>query len=312
MRIPLVHAPSPLRRTARPLALAAVLAGCGAQDLANTWELDRLRVLAIAAEPAELVPGETAALRSLVYVPTDAAFGTGLWIGCLPSGATDFGCGGDADALTALSALDPENATPAELAAAFAAAQEAGLLGIDPFFPPTFTAPTDALDGLSEQEQAEGLSAVINLTVVEAERANGEDPDVELVYKRVPVSRATTPNHNPELTGWRVDGAPWPADAGPMPVKAGATLRLQPVLAEASIETYTYLTTEGVQEDRVEQPFFLWYTEAGDFDQALSLYPEEAVEWTAPDTLGVEGIIAVVVHDRRGGMGWRSIPFVVE
>jgi hypothetical protein len=298
-------------RTAR-CATALLLGGCGAQDLANTWELDRLRVLAIAAEPAELRPGETTALRSLVYVPTGATFGTGIWIGCLPSAADNFGCGSDSSALESLAELDPATATPEELAAALEAAREAGLLGIDPFFPPTWTAPTDALDGLDPRQQAEGISAVINLTVTEGERADGAEPDLELVYKRVPVSLSPTPNHNPTITGWRVDGEPWSEGEGPLPVRSGATLSIEPILSADSLEAYTYENTAGEVEDREEEPFFTWFTEAGDFDQALSLYPEVAVEWTAPEALDTEALIVAVARDRRGGMAWRTLQVVVQ
>ena len=176
-----------LRRRAARCATALLLSGCGAQDLANTWELARLRVLAIAAEPAELRPGETTALRSLVYVPTGATFGTGIWIGCLPSAADSFGCGGDSSALESLAELDPATATPEELAAALETAREAGLLGIDPFLPPTWTAPTDALDGLDPFPSRRQVRIAKQRTtgLAEADQARAllaampPDPDVE-------------------------------------------------------------------------------------------------------------------------------------
>lgn len=306
---------APKPHTARlgpALIAAAALTGCGAENLSQSWQLDRLRVLAIAAEPAELSPGETAALRSLVYVPAGATLGTGIWIGCLPSAADDFGCGGDAEALDALAALDPATATPEELAAALDAARAAGLLGIDPFFPPSWTAPIDALDGLDDRAQAEGLSAVINLTVAEAEPEGGGEPDLELVYKRVPVSRSDTPNHNPTITGWLIDGEPWSEAEGPLRVRSGATLSIAPVLSADSIEAYTYQTTAGAVEAREEAPYFNWFAEAGDFDQPLSLYPLEAVEWTAPEALEGPAQLVTVAHDRRGGMAWRTLSIAVE
>jgi hypothetical protein len=144
------------------------------------------------------------------------------------------------------------------------------------------------------------------------ERADGAEPDLELVYKRVPVSLSPTPNHNPTITGWRVDGEPWSEGEGPLPVRSGATLSIEPILSADSLEAYTYENTAGEVEDREEEPFFTWFTEAGDFDQALSLYPEVAVEWTAPEALDTEALIVAVARDRRGGMAWRTLQVVVQ
>jgi hypothetical protein len=211
----------------------------------------------------------------------------------------------------AYAALDPATATPEELAAALEAAKEAGLIGLEPFLPPRWVAPPNALEGLSAQEAREGVSALVNLSVASSGPDAGED-DLELVYKRVPVSLATTPNHNPLLIGLAVDGDLRHPEAETLVVKPGAEVEIEPILSPDTIEDYVYITTDGEEEQRTEEPYFTWYAEGGGFEQAISLYPDSARAWTAPETVGFEGVIAVVVRDRRGGMHWTQLQVRVE
>lgn len=304
-------APTPPLRAPAAAALALLVPGCAAAELSQTWQLDRLRVLAIQAEPAEVQPGETTRLRGLVYAPIGQAVTAQIWFGCLPTAADDFGCAVDTGALEAFAELDPATATPEELAAALAAAQDAGLIGLEPLLPPQWTAPLDALDGLSDAEAEEGVSAIMNLTVTAADQSAGEE-DLELVYKRVPVSRAATPNNNPLLIGLAVDGDLRHPDAETLVVRPGEEVELEPILSPDTIEDYQYRNTDGALEARTEEPYFTWYAEGGSFEQAISLYPDSARPWTAPESVGFEGVIAVVVRDRRGGMDWTQLKFRVE
>ena len=92
------------------------------------------------------------------------------------------------------------------------------------------------------------------------------------------------------------------------------TYVIEPLLSDGHIETYTYTSSSGEREYRTEEPYFTWYTEMGAddvadgarFDQPYSLNPYNSVEWTAPTSPGLL-TIHVVVRDRRGGMGWRSL-----
>jgi hypothetical protein len=60
------HAPAP-----RALALSLALVACGdfSEDEPQFSDLDRLRVLAVRSEPADLLPGETATLSALTFEP---------------------------------------------------------------------------------------------------------------------------------------------------------------------------------------------------------------------------------------------------
>lgn len=281
-------------RPARALLLPLVLTtGCTTIELSQDWQLDRLRILAVRAIPAEPQPGEQTTFESLLYVPPELTLEGAIWFACLPESADDFGCEIDSE-------LDPETATLEELL-------EAGFIGFEPAFPPTWTPPPEALDGLTDAEAEEGLSAIVNVTAL-PEGAE-DDSDLELAYKRVPVSRATTPNHNPELTGLLVDGALLEGDT--LIAEAGSTHTLEIVLADDAIETYTYTFDDGSTEDRTEEPYVTWYTEEGSFDQTFALAPYLDVEWTAPDTPG-EVLLLATLRDRRGGMAWLSLRAQVE
>jgi hypothetical protein len=184
----------------------------------------------------------------------------------------------------------------------------AGLIGYEPFWAPSWTPPEDALDGLSPEDQLEGVSAMINVTLLPAGAT--DESDQELAFKRVPVSLATHPNHNPEVTGLRVDGEDIRL-GGQLQATPGAVYEIEPLLSDESIESYAYVDSNGDAEERVEEPYCSWYLEGGELDMAFSLYPHTSIEWTAPDQ-AFEGMIVVVVRDRRGGMAWAQLRVRVE
>jgi hypothetical protein len=286
--------------------LLLLLPACGAETLAQSWQLDRLRVLAVAAEPAEPRPGDTVSFTSLVYTPTGVSLAGTVWFACLPQSADEFGCTLDPALLDALQ-VDPSALSPDELAELVALAQEAGLIGFEPGFAPRWPVPADALDALPDAARAEGLSAIINVTAL-PESASGAtlDPaEVEAAYKRVPVSLAATPNHNPAVDGVDIEPAVAPQD-GLHAVQPGATYTLTPRFPDSAIEEYVFINEDGAEESRTEEPYFTWYAEGGTFDQPFSLYPTSDVEWTAPDA-GFEGWVLVVMRDRRGGMAWSGL-----
>lgn len=290
----------------RPLLLPLLLPACGVETLAQSWQLDRLRVLAVAAEPAEPRPGDTVSFTSLVYAPEGVTLAGTVWFACLPTSADEFGCTLDPALLEALQ-VDPSTLSPEALAALIAEAQAAGLIGFEPGFAPRWSVPADALDALPPAAQAEGLSAIVNVTAL-PDLGDGATPtaeDVEAAYKRVPVSLAPTPNQNPRLDSIAVEPAV-EATAGVLRVEPGATYVLTPVFPDEAIEDYTFRNEDGLDETRTEEPYFTWYAEGGIFDQPFSLHPTSEVEWTAPGA-GFEGWVLAVMRDRRGGMAWSGV-----
>lgn len=294
-------------RLAAPLAAAPLAAGCGTDEVAQAWQIDRLRVLAVAAEPAEPRPGDTVTFRSLTVSPA-AGWSYTAWVACLDPQDTDLGCSLDPDLIEEVQADGEIDADE------IAALQEAGLVGVEPFLPPTWTVPEDALDGLDEDAALEGLTAFVNLAAF-PEMAEGEEldeGDVELAYKRVPVSLATTPNHNPALVGVRLDGVDVPVGTR-VAVDVGQSYAVEAVLADDAVEDYTYRNDAGEDETRTEEPYFTWYLQEGTFDQTATLYPTTEVTWTAPESPELaEQSLWVVVRDRRGGMAWQEVPLALR
>ena len=282
------------------------LVACGAESLSQSWQLDRLRILAVRAEPAEPRPGETVLFESLVYMPFGQELAGTVWFACLPDGADDFGCQIDPSIMESFSG-DLEDLSPEEQLELLKQAQEAGLIGFEPGFSPRWTAPADALDGLSEQQQLEGVSAIVNISAL-PEGAKSES-EVELAYKRLPISLASTPNQNPVVRRvllQTLKGEEVEVVDGSFVVEPGTTYELTPLLDDSSVEDYVFVNSEGQEEQRTEEPYFTWYTEMGEFDQPFSLHPYLSVQWTAPDK-AFSGLVVAVVRDRRGGMGWASI-----
>ncbi len=289
----------------------ALMLGCSSfttETLSESWRIDRLRILGVAAEPAEPRPGETVRFRSLVVTP-DEPVGAVLWLACVNGDDSSNGCAADTSIFSDVLA---DGTVSADEQAALAAA---GLIGVEPFLPPSWTIPADALDALPVEARAEGFAAFVNITAVpgniDPAAASEIDPDeVELAFKRLPISENPQPNLNPDLLHVEVDGAVV-EDGGTFEVAAGDTVEIEPVLGEGSVEAYPYLTSEGSTETRTESPWTEWYAEDGEFSQTTSLYPELAREWTAP-TEGREVRLWMVVRDRRGGMDWVTVRAEVQ
>ncbi|NOY24967.1 MAG: hypothetical protein GXP62_03755 [Oligoflexia bacterium] len=310
---------SKLRRTA--LATIALLGtACGSQGLSQAWQLDRLRILAVRAEPAEPRPGDDVSFEALYYVPDGGNIALSLWFACLPQAADDFGCtmdsSVDSSALSDLAGIDPETMTPKEQAALYQQLIDAGLIGAEPFMAPTWTAPADALDGLNDTARLEGVSAVVNITAI-PDSSTGAD-DTELAYKRLPISEASTPNHNPDITGFTIDGEPV-KPGGQIDRIWGQDVQIEPILADDAIETYLYRTADGTDEQRQEEPYVTWYAEDGSFDQPYGLYPYLTATWSPPLPQSAQAAppfisdevreitLIAVARDRRGGMGWAKL-----
>ena len=279
-----------------------LLLACSPIEVAESWQIDRMRILAIAAEPAEPRPGDKVTFSSLIVSPNQPV-ACSAWLGCSgDAGACGFG------------AL-PDSGTQDTAAAA------AGFLGVDPYLPPTWTVPETALDGLDDSQKLEGVTSMVTVIALSNCDAllqgqvddaqsllEGGKDDSEIAYKRIPVSLATTPNHNPVLTGLTVDKLPI-APGARVSLDPGETYTLEVQLAEDAVESYSYRDTSGVDETRTEAPYFSWYCQEGSFDQTNTLWDTTHVQYTTPsDPKQADQSVWVVARDRRGGMGWYELP----
>ena len=300
--------------------------GCRVDELSQRWQLDRTRILAarsivdeapdaILGTRAEGRPGETLRFESLTYSPQETPIAGMLWFACLDDGNPNDGCSVDAgDTGTAEGGAD-------------GLGTGGGVIGFEPIVAPRLPIPEDILDDIDDASRSEGISALVNIVAIpedvmddlkESDATSEAMKDVdfaslEVAFKRVPMSESLTPNHNPDIVDFVVAGQPLNGEQG-FTARVGKTYVIEPLLAEGHIETYVYQTNSGVLEYRSEEPYFSWYTELGAdstedgarFDQPFSLHPYSKAEWTAPTVPG-RILIHVVVRDRRGGMGWRSL-----
>jgi hypothetical protein len=272
------------------------------RDLPDSSTVDRPRVLAIQADPPEVEPGASVAFSALIADPFDELDGS-VWIACLDGGG--FGCPVDLAGLS-------EEPTPEEL-------QAAGVIGFTPGFEPVWQVPSDALDALTEAERLEGLSATVQVASFPAASDGGEEVDfndVEVAYKRLVVSEALTPNQNPTLSAWRVEGALVPQNSTVI-VDPGQTYDLSVELGSGSVEEYLYVNSAGEEELRTEEPYLSWYGTSGGWPRGSITVPLNGFDvpletsWTAPMETGA-GEWFVVIRDRRGGQAWLTQTFEIQ
>lgn len=291
-------------RTAR-LAPLLLVAACAIGDdqlpkpenLPAEWLVDRLRVLAIQAEPPEAAVGQEVRFSALLVDPFEEVGGV-IWLACPSETDLDLGCPLDPS-------LDFANATPEELAAA-------GFVGFEPLVPPRYTPGPELFEGKTEFEQLDGVQVVVQMAAVPPELLSGDlgddgfDPaNLEAGYKRLIVSTNPQPNQNPTIAALSFDGVELDP-TGVVEVDPGQEYLVAARLTTDSAETYDYTNAEGVTETRSEEPYLKWYTSGGSLRESLTLFGFFDVPWVAPPrgSPTTEGTIWAVVRDRRGGMSW--------
>lgn len=301
--------------TLRTLTLASLsfsLASCVIQsekytrprDLSPGWLVDRTRVLGIRAEPPEVTPGQEATFQALIPDPEGGDLSV-IWLACPldpEDGGIGFGCELD------FGAVDFETAPPEELEAI-------GFIGFEPFIQPAYTPDATLLEGLDLEARSEGVFVLIQVSALPPEvlEEDVEEVDfnaVEAGYKRLVVSEAATPNHNPALADFTVDGHVAPAGTV-VKLDAGQDYELAIGLQDDGIEAYTFLNSSGVVEDRVEEPYAKWYSTGGTVNEEITLHPFMQSTWTAPEE-EEDGTWFTVVRDRRGGISWREVAWTTR
>lgn len=260
---------------------SAVLVACADGTLPSESNLDRLRVLAAQAEPPEAGPGDLVTLSSLTYAPDDADVGV-VWELCMGRDCPSEGPRSDPAAVLDTGEVD----------------LEAGVVGLEPDLPPAFVIPDALLDSVDEEDLEEGTFLRFGLSAVAW--PDGDQADLEWATKDLVVSTSEQPNENPVLEGILVDGEV--ALPGDILTVGSGEIELA-VDGEAGLEeTYTYVTSAGVEQTRTEELSVAWYTDVGTLEGDL---------WT-PGNSDQQGVLIVVVRDGRGGTDWASFPVQVD
>ena len=264
-------------------------------DLSERWLVDRPRLLAVRADPPEAGPGVTVSFEALLPDPTEQIESI-IWmacpwvevntespVGCLPSDAEDTGSLSD-------------------------------VIGMQPGFDPVFSVPDNALDDLEDPIEGGYISIqVIGAPAIDLQPDEELEIDLaayEIGTKRLVVSQATTPNSNPELVDFTVDGVIIPNGESAV-VGIGQTVELGITITPESVEEYEFTNASGKVEHRAEEPYGSWYSTCGRVEEHITIHPYNSSTWTADNTSG-SGIWWVVVRDRRGGMTWATKQFRVE
>lgn len=290
-----------------PVAIAAAVLACGT-DFVPASEVSSLRILGIRADPAEPRPGQSVTLQTLVVDPTrpDAGSAT-LWLGCAPSADTTNSPCSNTDALVALTSSGDGGGLPPGVT----------LLGLGPEV--TTQIPTDVFGpdaGDLERQRGFLASAVVIVAAApppaspaEAsalmEKIRNNEVPKQVALFRYPVSESTAPNHNPVLTGYRVEGTSVPPGATVRIPAPDASVDLN--VPDASFEPYVEQTPTG-PIDQIEQLSARYYA------TPQLVVDKEAVEvhGTVEELLGPgdaglstpAGHLWTVVRDSRGGQSW--------
>jgi hypothetical protein len=293
------------------LAAVALLWAC-ANDFEKQSEVRKLRVLAVAAEPAELIvqpdagalPATT--LTALAVEPNGAQVATGFSL-CDVQGqllAPDVACPGDAglplpDAGPQSARLDLNDPRVQAIVSQLTPGQDAG------------TGDAGTGDAGSPGSLAAGVALVVGLEATAS--ANPVTPSSSPVldggpqslrgFTSVPLRLAAADrpiNHNPQLVDLQANGVSIAAD-GTTRIRASAIATLLPVPASDAKEptpagperlTYSFFATDGSLSA-------LRSTDTTSTGEPGTI----SVDWTAPSHPGSVRFW-VVVRDDRGGAGW--------
>ncbi len=334
------------------LGLSALLGACGdfADDRERFNELDRLRVLAVRSEPADLVPGETATLSALVFEPKDRDVQyEWSWCPTALDESNDFQCGvREKDLRDAWASLDTDDELPRYDLGSDPQAQFQHLL--TPALLPDLCAALSA--GHDDPEQALLLCLVslqpsVRLTV---RTSNDEVVSIKTLHLLATEPEDAERNLNPEPSGdVVVRSLAKDRDLAPgADLDAGKRYGVRFQFEEAQSQRFTPVDVLGEQTDepRRETLIMTWFSTLGDmFPVTGADFGHE--EEVAGNNGGVEGIgdgerttfvdgsnrfdallrnglslpltagpeditLIVVLRDERGGVGWATHTFGVK
>ncbi len=322
----------PARRLlALALALPALgpLTGC-LEELPEPSKIDRLRVLAIRAEPPEAMPGEAVQLSALVVDPAGRTVTT-QWSACLlPERAFGFFGGGSQTSSSGGKGytLDDAGSCAEALAKGAEGVDDLGSgLSVQTSIPDDFMSdeairaayrlpedleiPGEALLGIQ-------LVAGINMSVSLVVQAGGDRLEA---YKRINVS-SLGENENPTDVAFHIapvgdagdppTTGPVPADgrcfAEPVTVDAGRTYRLRALNIPDPQVTYPVLLLgnfgDPIAED-TEVYYYSYFSTHGVFDRnTIKSSSGETQTWTIPDDAPATIPLWIVTRDGRGGTTW--------
>ncbi|MBN2575803.1 MAG: hypothetical protein JXP73_14650 [Deltaproteobacteria bacterium] len=296
------------------LAVLPALAGCS-DDFAPYSLLDRLRILAVSAEPATPMPGEATTLSALTFAPGGE---TPLlrWSWCpVPATAGDaYACPLDESAANQIFAayLEP-SAAPALPSFDLGAAATAAF--VNPFSAGALA--TLCAAGVASPLWAQSFDCDDGYPVTVVLDAATTSASLRAGFVlRLPTSATPESNNNPAPAGLTLGGIPLGAAPATVQVAPGATIELRADVPPDAAELRSIPPTEGAPGQRLERLTVSWFATSGKIDKArtsfidgvASLGDMASNRFTAPaaEAWPAGGLVefAAVVRDDRGGVGW--------
>jgi hypothetical protein len=311
-----------MRSACHLLGVLLALAGCS-DDFAPYSDLDRLRILAVKADPATPLAGQTATLSALTFAPAGETISL-HWTWCpVAAKASDayacpldqatasqvLGAFLDSSVGTDLPSLDLGYGTTASLTNPFSTAGLAALCGA----------------GLQSPSVTRGFDCEGGYPVTVAlDAATSSDTLRAGFVLRLPASDAAEINHNPAPTGLRLGGAPLLEAPTLVRLAPGATVDLALELPPTAPELRAIPSSEGPPGQRLERLTTSWFSSSGKIDKARTSFIDGVAtlaemssnRFTAPaaEQWPAAGLVefAAVVRDDRGGEDWLVRQAVLE
>lgn len=323
-----------LIKTSRPLArvggalavLTAVAFGAGCNEpFAPFNELDKLRVLAVQAEPPALGPGEVAQLEALVFEPDgDPISYRWSWCPFSTGSLTGYECLVDEDQVREM--ID-------EVAPGFGALFPGFELGTAPTASLVYPGTPELLAQFCAMTTAAEIPAFADLPACDEQltftirlevTAGGESVTA---VKELPVyfDAARADNENPtigEVTASR-EGEPaiplLPDE--PSALVAGRRYRLDVTVPAAAAQTFVPPADDADPTPAPEREylFMSWFVTGGDTENTRTTFIDDEISlaelgrnsWRTPDD-AASARLYLVLQDERGGVSWTERELALE
>lgn len=308
------------------LCAACVMMACDSGFPEETL-VENLRVLGIRSTPADLHPGESAVMQSLILDPRLGSKKPSiLWVGCQP----------DPYNLNRSPCSDPAVLSdPASLAAPDGGLPEGvKIIGLnDQASYPTdvnlfsnlpagdarrVTGTAGLVLAVAVAEEVSILATQEQLRAVFA-RVQSKELDSLIALFRIRISEDPQRNSNPVFRALTIDGEMLPAGAT-LAVKPDQKLTLDIEVADEVFEPYTASTPAGGVAQKTERILAAWYSSTGRYSEKSTTLREGVhTVLTAPGVLNKSnpvpsrrtGTIYVTLRDTRGGQTWQTFPLYV-
>ena len=296
------------------LGVLLALSGCS-DDFAPYSYLDRLRILAIQAEPATPLPGQATTLSALTFAPAGevpalrwawcpVAAKAGDAYGCpldQASAAQLFAAALDPSASAGLPSFDLGGGATATFTNPFSTAALAGLCAAG-LQSPLFAREFDCDDGYP-------VTVVLDAGTASASLRAG-------FVLRLPTGDAPSLNRNPYPIGLQLAGVPLTDALTRVQVSAGSTIDLRVDVPPDAAEPRAIPPSEGPPGQRLERLTTSWFAGSGEIDKARTVFIDGVASlaemssnrYTVPEVEDwpAGGLVefAAVLRDDRGGEGW--------